>query len=83
MICRPGTIPNYLLSGQLPSVEVLEDAAPGLGQHLRILGLGSRGVTKTRTTDNLNTAYRQYRTVSLVLKIDVASLLKDEQRGPS
>jgi flagellar motor protein MotB len=57
---------------------VLEDAAPGLGQHLRILGLGSKGVAKTaHTTDNLNTAYRPYRTVSLVLKIDVASLLSD------
>ena len=57
---------------------VLEDAAPGLGQHLRILGLGSKGVAKTaHTTDNLNTAYRQYRTVSLVLKIDVASLLSE------
>ncbi len=61
---------------------VLEDAAPGLGQHLRILGLGSKGVTKTNPFENLNTAYRQYRTVSLVLKIDVASLLKNERRHP-
>ena len=62
---------------------VLEDAAPGLAQHLRIQGLGSKGAARTRISDNLNTAYRQYRTVSLVLKIDVASLLKDERRGPS
>jgi flagellar motor protein MotB len=63
---------------------VLEDAAPGLGQHVRILGLGSKGLAKTaRSTDNLNTAYRQYRTVSLVLKIDVASLLSDGRSNPN
>lgn len=59
---------------------VLEDAAPGLGQHLRITGLGSRGAARASILQNPNTAYRQYRTVSLVLKIDVASLLKDERR---
>ena len=31
--------------------------------------------------DNLNTAYRQYRTVSLVLKIDIASLLTDGRQS--
>jgi flagellar motor protein MotB len=56
---------------------VLEDGATGLGQHLRILGLGSRGMSKTFPSENLDTEYRQYRTVSLVLKIDVASLLQD------
>lgn len=60
---------------------VLEDAATGLGQHLRILGLGSKGGDKTLTTDNPETVYRQYRTVSLVLKIDVASLLQDGRSG--
>ena len=29
---------------------VLENAAPGLGQHLRILGLGSKGAVKTHAT---------------------------------
>lgn len=61
---------------------VLEEAAPGLGQHLRILGLGSKGVAQTRAPENLGTAYRQYRTVSLVLKIDVASLLQSGPRPP-
>jgi len=60
---------------------VLENAAPGLGQHLRILGLGSKGTTKTNVKENLNTAYRQYRTVSLVLKIDIGSLLTDGRRS--
>jgi len=60
---------------------VLENAAPGLGQHLRILGLGSKGTTMTSVKENLNTAYRQYRTVSLVLKIDIASLLTDGRRS--
>ena len=58
---------------------VLEDAAPGLGQHLRILGLGSKGAAQTAAPDDPDTAYRQFRTVSLVLKIDIASLL---QAGP-
>lgn len=58
---------------------VLEDAATGLGQHLRILGLGSKGVAKMIPRENPDTEYRQYRTVSLVLKIDVASLLRDGQ----
>ena len=60
---------------------VLENAAPGLGQNLRILGLGSKGVEKTRAMDNPDMAYRQYRTVSLVLKIDVASLLTDGRQS--
>ncbi len=60
--------------------DVLESAATGLGQHLRILGLGSKGAAKNLTSlDNPDTVYRQYRTVSLVLKIDVASLLQDGQ----
>ncbi len=59
---------------------VLESAAAGLGQHLRILGLGSKGVAKTLPSgDHPDTVYRQYRTVSLVLKVDVASLLQDGQ----
>jgi flagellar motor protein MotB len=58
---------------------VLENAAPGLAQHLQIIGLGAKGASKARSKDNLNTAYRQYRTVSLVLKIDIASLLTDGQ----
>ena len=59
---------------------VLENAAAGLGQHLRILGLGSKGVAKTLTSrENPDTIFRQYRTVSLVLKVDVASLLQEGQ----
>jgi flagellar motor protein MotB len=59
---------------------VLENAAAGLGQHLRILGLGSKGVAKTLTSkENPETIFRQYRTVSLVLKVDVASLLQEGQ----
>lgn len=61
---------------------VLEDTAPGLGQNLRILGLGSKGLAKPLApADNPDQAYREYRTVSLVLKIDVASLLQDDRPG--
>lgn len=57
---------------------VLENAAPGLGRHLRILGLGAKGTQTPRPAGNdPEVAYRQFRTVSLVLKIDVASLLQE------
>jgi len=61
---------------------LLENAAPGLGHNLRILGLGSKGQAKPLApADNPDQAYREYRTVSLVLKIDVASLLQDDRPG--
>ncbi len=58
-------------------------AAPGLGQYLRVTGLGVKGhVRNLAPGENPDAAYRQYRTVNLVLKIDVAALMR-ERAGKS
>jgi flagellar motor protein MotB len=59
-------------------------AAPGLGQYLRVTGLGVKGHTrKLAPGENPDMAYRQYRTVNLVLKIDVAALMQERAGKPA
>lgn len=62
---------------------MLENASPGLGRYLRVMGLGVKGQKKSLAPeDDPDRFYRQYRTVSLVLKIDVAALMqKNEDAG--
>jgi flagellar motor protein MotB len=63
---------------------VLEKAAPGLGQYLRVTGLGVKGQKRTLAPgENPDMAYRQYRTVNLVLKIDVAALMQEKAANPA
>ncbi|MFW6123109.1 MAG: hypothetical protein ACOC6L_02600 [Thermodesulfobacteriota bacterium] len=61
----------------------LENASPGLGRYLRVMGLGVKGQKRSLTPeDDPDRFYQQYRTVSLVLKIDVAALMqKNEATG--
>jgi flagellar motor protein MotB len=59
-------------------------AAPGLGQYLRVTGLGVKGhVRQLAPGENPDEAYRQYRTVNLVLKIDVAALMRERAAKPA
>ena len=59
-------------------------AAPGLGQYLRVTGLGVKGhMRKLAPGENPDVAYRQYRTVNLVLKIDVAALMQERAGKPA
>jgi flagellar motor protein MotB len=59
---------------------LLENASPGLGQNLRVMGLGVKGRKKTLAPgEDPEKLYRDYRTVSLVLKIDVAALMQGGQ----
>ncbi|MCL4502008.1 MAG: hypothetical protein M1438_09145, partial [Deltaproteobacteria bacterium] len=58
---------------------VLEKAAPGLGHFLRVTGLGVKGKEHPLNPgENPDKIYRQYRTVNLVLKIDVAAIMQQE-----
>jgi len=57
----------------------LENASPGLGRYLRVMGLGVKGQKRSLTPeDDPDRFYQQYRTVSLVLKIDVAALMQKD-----
>jgi flagellar motor protein MotB len=57
---------------------VLEKSAPGLGRYLRVTGLGVKGkVRKLAPGENPEKIYRMYRTVNLVLKIDVAAIMQE------
>ncbi len=59
---------------------MLENASPGLGRYLRVMGLGVKGQEKTLAPGNdPDRFYQEYRTVSLVLKIDVAALMQEDQ----
>jgi flagellar motor protein MotB len=59
-------------------------AAPGLGQYLRVTGLGVKGhMRKLAPGENPDVAYRRYRTVNLVLKIDVAALMQERAAKPA
>jgi flagellar motor protein MotB len=63
---------------------MLEKAAPGLGQYLRVTGLGVKGHKRTLAPgEDPDLIYRQYRSVSLVLKIDVAAIMQETSPNPS
>jgi flagellar motor protein MotB len=63
---------------------VLEKAAPGLGKYLRVTGLGVKGKKRPLAPgENPDTVYRQYRSVNLVLKIDVAALMQEGAAHPA
>jgi flagellar motor protein MotB len=63
---------------------LLEKAAPGLGQYLRVTGLGVKGQKRALAPgENPDMAYRQYRSVNLVLKIDVAALMQERTASPA
>ncbi len=62
---------------------VLEKAAPGLGHYLRVTGLGVKGKQRPLAPgENPDKIYRQYRTVNLVLKIDVAAIMQQNAANP-
>ena len=57
---------------------LLEKSAPGLGHYLRVTGLGVKGKERTLAPgENPDKVYRQYRTVNLVLRIDVAAIMQE------
>lgn len=59
---------------------MLENASPGLGRYLRVMGLGVKGQKRSLAPeDDPDRFYQKYRTVSLVLKIDMAALMQADQ----
>jgi flagellar motor protein MotB len=63
--------------------DVMEKSAPGLGHYLRVTGLGVKGKERTLAPgENPDKFYRQYRTVNLVLKIDVAAIMLESAANP-
>jgi flagellar motor protein MotB len=59
---------------------MLENASPGLGRHLRVMGLGVKGQEKALSPGvDPDEFYQEYRSVSLVLKIDVAAIMQEDQ----
>ena len=59
---------------------MLENASSGLGRYLRVMGLGVKGQEKNLgPEDDPDSFYQEYRTVSLVLKIDVAVLMQEDK----
>jgi flagellar motor protein MotB len=63
--------------------DMLEKSAPGLGHYLRVTGLGVKGKErKLAPGENPDKVYRQYRTVNLVLKIDVAAIMQERAAQP-
>jgi flagellar motor protein MotB len=64
--------------------DMLEKSAPGLGHYLRVTGLGVKGKErKLAPGENADKVYRQYRTVNLVLKIDVAAIMHESAAKPA
>jgi flagellar motor protein MotB len=62
---------------------MLQKSAPGLGHYLRVTGLGVKGQERNLAPgENADKIYRQYRTVNLVLKIDVAALMQEGAAPP-
>lgn len=62
---------------------LLEKAAPGLGDYLRIVGLGVKGREKSLTPGvDPDEFYREFRTVDLVIKVDLEKLLEQPQPPP-
>ncbi len=63
---------------------LVENASPGLGRSLRVMGLGVKGQEKILAPgDDPDKFYQEYRRVSLVLKLDLAALMLQEQAGPA
>jgi flagellar motor protein MotB len=61
---------------------LLEEAAPGLGEYLRIVGLGVRGrEVPLKPGDDPEEVYRPYRTVTLVIKVDMEKWLSVPPAG--
>ncbi len=61
---------------------VLEEAAPGLGRYLRVVGLGVKGPKQSPgAQDNADAAYREYRSVNLVVKMDLAAIAQAQKPG--
>jgi flagellar motor protein MotB len=59
---------------------MLENASPGMGRHLRVMGLGVKGQEKALSPGvDPDEFYQDYRSVSLVLKIDVAAIMQEDQ----
>ena len=57
---------------------LLENASPGLGRYLRVMGLGVKGQEKLLAPgEDPDRFYQEYRAVSLVMKIDVAALMQN------
>jgi flagellar motor protein MotB len=64
--------------------DVLEKSALGLGHYLRVTGLGVKGKEHTLAPgENPDKIYQQYRTVNLVLKIDVAAIMQESAAKPA
>ena len=53
---------------------LLEDAAPGISKHLRVVGLGETGHLIEPPPPDPDEAYKQYRRLNLIIKVDVAAL---------
>jgi flagellar motor protein MotB len=63
---------------------VLLKSAPGLGHYLRVTGLGVKGKERTLAPgENPEKIYQKYRTVNLVLKIDVAAIMQENAAKPA
>jgi len=63
--------------------DLLEKAAPGLGRYLRVTGLGVKGQERPLALgEDAGMIYRQYRTVNLVLKMDVAAIMQESVSNP-
>jgi flagellar motor protein MotB len=63
---------------------VLEKSAPGLGHYLRVTGLGVKGKERPLARgENAEKIYQQYRTVNLVLKVDVAAIMQETAGKPA
>jgi flagellar motor protein MotB len=62
---------------------MLEKSAPGLGHYLRVTGLGVKGKERPLAPgENADKIYRQYRTVNLVIKIDVDAIMQEGAAPP-
>jgi hypothetical protein len=60
---------------------LLDGAASGLGKYLRIVGLGVPGdIFPLSPGENPDEAYRQYRTVDLVIKVYMEKYIQQSGR---
>ncbi|MBW1987883.1 MAG: hypothetical protein JRI50_11845 [Deltaproteobacteria bacterium] len=59
---------------------LLEKSAPGLGRYLRVVGLGVKGEKVPLTlNENPDEVYRKYRTVELVIKVDMEKVIQNQK----
>jgi flagellar motor protein MotB len=57
---------------------LLENASPGLGRYLRVMGLGVKGQGRALAPgEDPDLIYQEYRAVNLIVKIDVAALMQN------